>query len=87
MKAIREFDIVRVLGFGPGRYLDLPDLRAPRIGERGTVLDIRRTGTGALVYTAEMVDDDGHNVWLCDFLEGELEWICSTADGAAQSGA
>ncbi|HEU4884102.1 MAG TPA: hypothetical protein VFT45_17705 [Longimicrobium sp.] len=84
MKALREFDIVRVLGFRPGAYLDLPDLRPPRIGETGTILDIRENGTGGRVYTAEMVDDDGCNVWLCDFLEGELEWISSPGDGAVE---
>lgn len=84
MNALREFDIVRVLGFQPGAYLDLPEFRAPRIGETGTVLDIRRNGTGGLVYIAEMVDDDGYNVWLCNFLEGELEWISSPRDGAVE---
>ena len=49
--------------------------RAPRVGDRGTVVDVRGEPRGQYEYTVECGRPDGTCVWIADFVAEELEAI------------
>lgn len=49
--------------------------RAPRMGDRGTVVEVRGKPSGQYEYTVECGRPDGTCVWIADFVAEELEAI------------
>lgn len=78
MADLREFDVVRVVRLAvPDRPFDGTEgvMRAPQVGDVGTIChEIDRDDPFGPVIV-EMVDDLGRTVWLADFAKDELELV------------
>lgn len=55
-------------------------LRAPRIGDVGTLVHEYAPGVAEAPVTVEMADDAGRTVWLADFARSELALVRRYAD-------
>jgi len=75
---LREYDIVRVVDLlEDNRPFDGTDgvRRPPRIGDVATICHEYDPKDPKAVVAVEMVDRDGHTVWLADFERAELELV------------
>lgn len=71
---LEVFDVVRVARLlHPSRDVDGSSVepQQPRVGERGTVVDL----LGDDLYLVERTTDDGRTLWLAEFHEQELELL------------
>ncbi len=73
--ALKEGDDVRVIRLdqsGADHLVIHEAQHAPRLGDRGTIIEVR--GTGEQVrYLVESDDGDGEAVWLAEFGPDELQ--------------
>ena len=49
--------------------------RLPRVGDRGTVVQLLRPGDPATTYLVEAVNGEGETIWLGEFSRDELELL------------
>lgn len=56
-------------------------MRAPRIGDEGTVVWVDEEGPARGSAMVECVADDGTTIWLADFAEHELELVARSVEG------
>jgi hypothetical protein len=71
---LSEHDIVRVVRLRTsGRRFSGTEgvRRAPRVGDEGTIVNVRAPGA----FVVECVAPDGDTVWLADFRRDELELV------------
>jgi hypothetical protein len=75
---LRELDSVRVVRLRepPTQHLAVSTVqRLPRLGDRGTVVQILRPGDPATTYLVEAVNGEGETIWLGEFARDELELL------------
>ena len=78
MQRLEMHDVVRVarLDVADRPYDGSPGtVRAPRIGDEGTVVCVDEAGPARGSAMVECVADDGTTIWLADFAEHELELV------------
>ena len=74
---MKRYDMVRVRSLTDGieRNGWHLNVRAPRVGDIGTVVEISDAEGHAPHFVVESVAADGTTVWLADFTAGELEVV------------
>ena len=73
--ALKAGDDVRVIRLdrSGADHLVVPQAqRAPRLGDRGSIIEVRGGNDGAR-YLVEADDGDGEALWIADFGENELQ--------------
>lgn len=84
MQRLEMHDVVRVarLDVTDRPYDGSPGtMRAPRIGDEGTVVWVDEEGPARGSAMVECVADDGTTIWLSDFTEHELELVARSVEG------
>lgn len=78
MSTIRQYDVVRVLRLNPPRLRTASvetRPRGPRVGDIACVCHEYDPSDPNAPVAAEMVDEEGHTVWLADLERDELELV------------
>lgn len=83
MQRLELHDVVRIARLG---VADRPhdgsegSMRAPRVGDEGTVVWVDEVGTANGSCLVECVADDGTTIWLADFAAHELELVARSVE-------
>lgn len=84
MQRLELHDVVRVtrLDVTDRPYDGSPGtMRAPRVGDEGTVVWVDEEGPARGSALVECVADDGTTIWLAEFAEHELELVARSVEG------
>ena len=74
---LKEFDKVRIIQLlhPPEYYVGLKDLRPPKIGDIGFIVDIQNISNLQTNYVVEASSPNGIPDWLGGFVKEELEFV------------
>jgi hypothetical protein len=75
---MKEFDTVEIVRLNrPDRPYDgtAPVMRAPRVGDTGSIVNIYTSEGEVTGYMVEEVDMDGNTIWLADFMPDEIRLV------------